>query len=99
MASMTLRFTDEKAVSCAGGNWRRVAVSGLTAADQKFFPGTEPLSYDVTGSALLIGRNEICDSYLTLKGELTENTASGEYVSESMFSSRKLGRFIGIRVQ
>jgi hypothetical protein len=96
VASVTLQFTEEKADSCAGGDWKRVKVSDFRSIDEHFFPGNENLFYEVSGKAFSIGRNEICDAYLTLVGEITAQSVSGIYRSEGLSYGKDLGRFYAV---
>jgi hypothetical protein len=89
----TIRFTDDAAPSCIGGNWKRVAVESISATDNKFFPLSDPLSYTVEGPDLIIGRNELCDAYLRLRGKLVGGNVSGSYYLFSISGGRDLGDF------
>jgi hypothetical protein len=93
VTTMTIRFTDEAAGSCIGGNWKRVVVTAHTSSDEKFFPVTEPLSYQMTNDDIAIGRNEICDAYLHLNGRVNGVAASGEYVGFGLGGGKRLGYF------
>jgi hypothetical protein len=93
VTTMTVRFAAEVAESCMGGQWKRVVVITHTSSDETFFPVTEPLSYEVTNNDIVIGRNEICDAYLHLKGEVVGETASGEYVRFGLGGGKQLGYF------
>jgi hypothetical protein len=93
VTTMTISFAGEEANSCMAGNWRRVVVSGQTSADKDFFPIGDPLSYEVTGNHIVIGRNEICDGYLQLDGRLSSVAASGEYIDVGLGGSKRLGYF------
>jgi len=96
VVSMTLQFTEEKANSCVAGDWKRVRVSDFRSTDENFFPGNEPLSYELTGSALVIGRNELCDAYLTLMGPITTQSISGEYKAAGLSYEKLLGHFYAV---
>lgn len=93
VATLVIRFADEQAESCIGGDWKRVVVESHSASDAEFFPAAEPLSYELKGDALVIGRNEICDAYLHLTGVLRDSNASGEYVAFGFSESRLVGYF------
>jgi hypothetical protein len=88
---LTVRFTREKADSCIVGDWKRVVVEAFESSGEPAFPGREPLSYTVDGGWLTIGRNEVCDAYLMLGGELTADGLTGEYYSLGLAGSRPLG--------
>jgi hypothetical protein len=75
-----------------GGNWKKVVVDSYKTSDPKFFPVNESLSYELMGNKLSIGRNEICDAYLQISGELKDSSMAGEYISFG-WGSRKLGYF------
>ena len=97
VASMTLQFTEEKAASCVGGDdWKRVRVSDFRSTNEHFFLANENWSYTVNGKALMMGRNEICDDYYTLRGEITNDSVSGTYASEGPTWEKALGHFYAV---
>lgn len=89
----TIRFTGEAAPSCMGGNWKRVIVESITATDEKFFPLSDPLSYTIEGSGVIVGRNEVCDGYLRLHGNLEGGKIHGPYDTFSKGGGEVLGDF------
>jgi hypothetical protein len=93
VASLTLQFTNSAAPSCIGGNWRRVIVKESKTTDKKFFPISDPLSYQIEGSVLTIGRNGVCDAYLHLSGKWDAGTAQGTYNEFGLRSGSQLGYF------
>lgn len=93
ITTMSIRFAADGANSCMAGTWKRVIVSDRTSSDKDFFPTADPLSYEVTGNRIVIGRNEICDGYLQLVGSLSGVVASGEYVSIGIDGGKRLGYF------
>ena len=92
ISTLSIRFTDKKAESCLGGNWQQVLVDDRKTSDEEFFPINDALSYELNGNSLAIGRNEICDAYLHLKGELTNSNANGEFFSFG-WGSKQIGFF------
>jgi hypothetical protein len=94
----TIRFTDDPARSCMGGDWKGVVVESVTATDERFFPLSDPLSYSAGRSEITIGRNEICDGYLHLRGKLESGTVRGVYVSFGIEGGETLGDFTLIRM-
>lgn len=92
ITTLKIHFTEYKAKSCLGGNWKQVVVDSYNTSDPEFFPANEPLSYELKGSKLSIGRNEICDAYLQLSGEVKESTMVGEYIAFG-WGSKELGYF------
>ena len=76
---LVIKFSARKAKSCIGGNWLRVDVVSSTTKDASFFPVSDALSYSIENSQLIIGRNEICDAYLRLRGKLDDEIIRGEY--------------------
>ncbi len=78
---LVIEFTEHQARSCIGGNWLRVNVVSSTTEDKQFFPVSAPLSYGVENNQLTIGRNEVCDAYLWLRGTLDNEIIRGEYFS------------------
>jgi hypothetical protein len=89
----TIRFTGDAAVSCMGGDWKRVVVASVGKSDEKFFPLSQPLSYAVEGSQVTIGRNEVCDAYLQLRGTLEDGKARGTYSAVGKGGGERLGDF------
>ncbi len=89
---LVIEFTNHQARSCLGGNWLRVNVVSATTEDTKFFPASDALSYSIDNNQLTIGRNEICDAYLALRGALNDETIRGEYFSFG-WGSKPLGFF------
>lgn len=92
VTTMKIHFVEDEAQSCLGGNWKKVVVDSHKTSDPKFFPVNEPLSYELKGSRLSIGRNEICDAYLQLSGKLKYSTVTGEYIAFG-WGSKKMGYF------
>ena len=92
VTTLKTQFMEEEAQSCLDGNWKKVVVESLKTSDPKFFPVNESLSYELKGNRLSIGRNEICDAYLQLSGELKDFSMVGEYISFG-WGSRELGYF------
>ena len=93
-AALTVQFSEERAISCIGGDWHRLLVTAKALSDQGFFPASDPLSYQVSGDELTIGRNEMCDAYLHLHGQLSGNAARGEYIAFGLDRAERLGYFI-----
>jgi len=92
VTTLIIHFIEDNAQSCLGGNWKQVVVDSYKTSDPEFFPVNQPLSYELEGNRLSIGRNEICDAYLQLSGELKGSTIVGEYIAFG-WGSRKLGYF------
>jgi hypothetical protein len=97
VAVATIRFSDEPARSCMAGNWKRVIVDSVETKDAKFFPLSQPLSYAIEGSELTIGRNEICDAYLHLRGTFDGSRAHGTYTGFGITGGKAIGEFALIR--
>ncbi|MET4674913.1 MULTISPECIES: hypothetical protein [unclassified Luteibacter] len=93
VTTLTVEFTDEQAESCLGGDWKTVKVISSTTGDEAFFPRSEPLAYQIEQDQLTIGRNQMCDAYLLLKGKLGEPQVKGDYFSFGMGGSFPLGYF------
>jgi hypothetical protein len=90
----TIRFTDDPARSgIAGGKWKRIIVESASATDDKFFPLSDHLSYTVGRRELVIGRNEVCDAYLRLRGELEGGKVHGPYTVFGIHDGEVLGDF------
>ncbi|MCW8877409.1 MAG: hypothetical protein OQJ89_10880 [Kangiellaceae bacterium] len=92
VATLKIKFSAKKAASCIGGDWRNIIVESYQTTDESFFPATEPLSYELNGNQLKIGRNQICDAYLNLSGELKDFYVNGEYIGFG-WETKKLGYF------
>lgn len=93
VATLRVEFTSEKAESCMGGEWKILKVVSATTQDKDFFPVSDPLSYQIEGKQLTIGRNEVCDAYLWLQGALGGASVSGDYFSLGLGGSTPLGYF------
>lgn len=89
---LIIEFTDHQARSCLGGNWFRVNVVSATTDAPRFFPASDALSYSIENNQLTVGRNEICDAYLVLRGSLDDETIHGDYSSFG-WGSKQLGFF------
>ncbi len=89
---LVIEFTKHQARSCIAGKWLRVNVVSSTTEDNQFFPVSDPLSYGVENNQLTIGRNEVCDAYLSLHGTLDNEIIRGEYFSFG-WGSKPLGFF------
>jgi len=99
VSTLTIRFSEESARSCLGGSWKQVIVKAAQSTDKKFFPISDPLSYQLEGSKLTIGRNGVCDAYLHLSGTFDGTKAEGSYGTLGWGSSRRLGEFSLVRSQ
>jgi hypothetical protein len=88
---LTVRFTGEKAESCMSGDWKRVVVVEFESTGEPGFPGHEPLAYTVDGGSLIVGRNEICDAYVWLSGDLKADGLTGDYFSLGLGGRRPRG--------
>lgn len=93
MAVLTVQFRDEPGQSCMSGDWKSVVVRSAKASDKNFFPVSDPLTYMTEGSTLIIGRNNICDGYLHLRGKLDGEVAEGTYYSFGLGGGTDLGEF------
>ena len=91
IGSLKVRFTDEKALSCISGEWKRLTVLSFESSGEPAFPGRDPLSYALDGHTLTIGRNEICDAYVMLKGDVTSVGMTGDYFSLGLGGTHQLG--------
>jgi hypothetical protein len=93
ITTMIIHFTDNPAISCLGGNWKQVVVDSHKTSNMKFFPVNEPLSYEIKDNSLTIGRNQICDAYLQLRGIFDNLNIVGNYIAFG-WESEQLGYFI-----
>ena len=75
-----IRLTNQAETgSCMGGHWKRVLISEKTLNDEKFFPLTDPLAYEIEQGRITLGRITMCDNYLLLAGKLNNKTIRGGY--------------------
>jgi hypothetical protein len=95
VASLTVRFTDKAARSCRGGSWKRLVVEHFSSTGEPRFPGNDPLSYQLVGRTLTIGRNEVCDAYFGLSGTLTAGRMEGSFYSFGEAGTTPLGYVVG----
>jgi len=93
VATLKVEFTNGKAASCMGGEWKVLKVISATTKDKGFFPTADPLSYQIEDRQLTIGRNEICDAYLWLQGALGGTSVRGDYFSLGLGGTTPLGYF------
>ncbi len=96
ITTIVFEFAKEKADSCLGGDWRKLVVLSHSTSDESFFPLHDSLSYEIKGNEVVIGRNEVCDAYLHLKGEMANSRVSGEYFSFG-WGRENLGYFLLLR--
>ena len=93
VTTMKIEFAVDPAESCMCGDWRRVVVKSHQTSNKQFFPFNEPLSYKLEKGGIVIGRNEVCDAYLHLKGSFRDSVAQGEYVGFGLGGGERLGYF------
>jgi hypothetical protein len=92
IANLSIRFTNEAAISCVGDNWFNIDILSSTRENLEFLPGAGRLSYTMHGNTLTIGRNLECDSYLQLAGEMNDNEMHGNFF-KSGWTTARLGAF------
>lgn len=96
----TIRLTDRpETESCMGGHWKSAVVEAKAVSDEKFFPLTEPLAYEIDDGHIALGRTRICDGYLFLNGKLGNKTIRGTYRAPGFGRSQKLGYFSLTKIQ
>ncbi|WP_426284575.1 hypothetical protein [Luteibacter sp. E-22] len=93
VATLKVKFTDEQAQSCISGDWKVLEIVSSTTQDKNFFPISDPLSYQIEKNQLTIGRNEVCDAYLWLKGPLGGPSVKGDYFRLGLGGGTPLGYF------
>ena len=93
VATLKVKFTDKQARSCMAGEWRVLKVISATTRDKDFFPTSEALAYRIEDKQLTMGRNEICDAYLWLRGPLGGPSVQGDYISFGLGGGTPLGYF------
>jgi hypothetical protein len=92
-ATLVIEFTNEDASSCMSGDWKRVIIVSAVSQDEKLFPVSDPLSYEIDNGRLTIGRNDLCDAYLQLSGDINSEEIRGGYYSLFLLGSKTLGTF------
>jgi hypothetical protein len=76
----TIRLTDDpETKSCMAGHWKIAVVEERVVSDEKFFPLSEPLAYEIDNGTITLGRTRICDDYLFMNGKFDDKTISGTY--------------------
>ena len=88
-----VRFEHDIAQSCISGDWRVVTLVSIDASDEKLFPIEQPLSYQIEGEDITIGRNQRCDSYLHLNGKLDTSNITGDYYAFGLKHNKLYGHF------
>lgn len=97
-AEATIRFSNETAKSCMGGNWKRVLVETKAAHAESFFPLAGPLAYKLEDGTVTLGRTEVCDGYLFLVGKPVGDAIKGSY-DAVRWGTKKLGSFSLQKIQ
>ena len=96
----TIRLTERpETESCMGGHWKVAVVEATTVSDDKFFPLSEPLAYEIETGHVTLGRTRICDGYLFLNGKFGNKTIRGTYRAPGFGHSQKLGYFSLTKIQ
>ena len=93
VATLKVKFTDKQARSCMAGEWKVLKVISATTQEKDFFPTSDALAYRIEDKQLTMGRNEICDAYLWLRGALGGHTVQGDYISFGLGGGTPLGYF------
>ncbi|MCH8492740.1 MAG: hypothetical protein LAT53_05845 [Idiomarina sp.] len=92
-SNAVVNLTKNPANACLDGKWFQLKVLELNAMEAETFPFNNQLSYKFDGNKILLGRNNRCDSYAQLAGELNGNIISGSYFSFGLGWSKELGTF------
>lgn len=93
ITTLEIKFITQEATSCIAGDWSRVIVLSSITKDKNFFPISDLLSYSIEKNHLTIGRVDICDGYLMLRGVLEGKMIRGKYYSLGMGGPTTLGFF------
>lgn len=88
----TIRFSNEPAMSCMSGDWKRIVIETKNAQAEDFFPLDSPLAYQVEHGVLTLGRTYVCDGYLLLTGKPESPIIRGDYKAVG-WGSKKMGSF------
>ena len=99
VGSMVVRITNEKAISCISGDWKRLELVRREFKDPADFLATKPLSYLLDGSELTLGVTEVCDGYVLLHGVPTNEGLAGDYGTLGLGGFHKLGSFAAVIVK
>lgn len=91
--TMVVTFSGKEAKSCLGGDWKVLNVKSYKNIGKNTFPAKDPLSYQFKDNNLTIGRNEICDGYLHLSGNLKDSKVNGKYTTFGITGGSILGSF------
>lgn len=83
VTALVIEFTADPARTCADGIWLRVDVVSATTEDNKFFPVSDQLSYNVENNHLVLDRGGVCDGGAFLPGALNDETIRGKYISRA----------------
>lgn len=81
VTALVIEFTAHPAQTCEDGIWLRVHVASATTEDSKFFPLSDPLSYNVKNNRLVLDHGGVCDGGGLLPGALNDETVHGKYIS------------------
>jgi hypothetical protein len=92
VTALVIEFTAHPAQTCHDGIWLHVHVVSATTEDSKFFPASDPLSYNVKNNRLVLDHGGVCDGGAFLPGALNDETIRGEYISAAR-GLRQLGFF------
>ncbi len=90
---MEIQFAEDKAPSCNGGSWKKIVVVSAKTSRPEFFPVKDPLSHRINGGNIIIGRNEVCDGYLSMSGWLMDGVVKGSYSGYGIQGGNLLGYF------
>lgn len=102
-----LVLLDEPAKTCSSGDWKRARIVSTTVHDPPLttwygephgmLGGLYP-AYEIHGRYLHVLLNApICDNDWTLRGELTEQGATGFWATEGMLGGEQIGYFMAVR--
>lgn len=88
-----VRFESTSANSCIDGEWKRLIVVSVDEKSDTRFPIEQALSYQYLKDKLVIGRNQLCDSYLHLIGYFKDGLYSGKYIAFGIQHYKVMGSF------
>lgn len=95
--SMTVRFTDEPAETCIGGDWKKIEILGDTK-ETRPTSLAEP-AYLLDGRALTVGLSaNLCDNYEEFQGELSDKGFTGKHHATGLGFYETYGTVFGARV-
>jgi len=93
LLDMNIRFTAKPAESCSSGDWSEVEVLAMESHAENGFQPDNKLSYNLVDNTIVIGRNQLCDAYLRLEGNMDAKQSIGLYYTLGHGGTKELGSY------